>query len=298
MATMILPMTHGQVLREFIRVAGRAVLHTSSNWTPSISFTAGVDVWFPISVAAGGALGETLPVYAWSVQPYIDDSEGRAKIKPRLEQLPGAEISVTSVEGVHVQSGALVTSEGGRAVATVWADAGAPEEGGLVSGRVRLKIRKDTYQLEREQDIRIPCALVVSANGAQLVARPGRLLDPILLFSGHLLQPGDAVKVGGEFIGRNVHLRVRFCNAQEVVLTSHSLGGKIRCGAGQPGPPGSALESGLGKSDCRHPHGSSPLRADDRLQGPRQSGGRISGDPGPGGLVCHHAGRGRGRLAA
>jgi hypothetical protein len=89
---------------------------------------------FPLALLPGGALGDTLPVYAWSVQPYIDDSEGRAKIKPRLEQLPGAETSVTSVEGVHVQSGALVTSEGGRAVATVWADASAPEEGGLVSG--------------------------------------------------------------------------------------------------------------------------------------------------------------------
>ncbi len=226
-ATRILPMTNGQVLNESLVVAGRAVLETSdTNWTPSVLFEALVHVAFPITVSAGSAVGGMLPVYAYSVLPHINTNAPHyPRVEHRLTPLPGAVVTVAPVAGVHVRSADLITSEVGRAMATVWADASAPQEGGLVPGQVRLTVRKDSFQLQREQSIRIPYAMVISALGAELVHRPGSIADPRLLFSGDLLLPGDVVRVGTEFVGGNVHLRVRFCNGQEVVLTAQGIGG-------------------------------------------------------------------------
>jgi hypothetical protein len=142
-------------------------------------------------------------------------------------------VKVEPLEGVEAESVWLSTDSSGRAVAAVWAPASSvPDAAGLVSGRVRLKVVGDGAVNQREQDIHIPYARVVAANGATLVARSGELLEPFPIFSGSSLRPGDVVQVGDELIWSGTYLTIQFCSGQQVTLQASTPGG-LRAVVGQ-----------------------------------------------------------------
>lgn len=228
--------TNQEHLVEYCLLQGRAVLHTTdTNWTPTANFTATLYVARPISVAAGGAVGGSLALYAYAQTPYVRSNTltGVSWVDYLSEPLPDAQVKAEAVEGVEVASGWLTTGEAGNARATVWAETSSlVDVAGLVSGRVRIKAVKDRATVQREVDLHIPYANVASANGAFLVGRAGAILEPRGIIDGEILRPGDVVRVGNEFIGTGPYLNVSFCNGQRVTLQSDTVGG-IRAVVGQ-----------------------------------------------------------------
>lgn len=234
--TLINLSTNQEYLNENRLLQGRVILHTTdANWTPVAVFSATLHVARPISVAAGGAAGGSLALYAYSRAPYVATNSDATLswVDYGSTPLPGAEVKAEAVDGINVSSGWLTTGEAGNASATAWVETSSPvDTAGMVSGRVRIKAVKDRATVQREVDIHIPYALVTSANGAFLVGRGGAILEPRGIVDGDHLRPGDVVQVGNEVIGTGPYLNVWFCNGQRVVLQSDIVGG-VRATVGQ-----------------------------------------------------------------
>lgn len=227
--------TNRELAARVILLQGRAVLQTTDPlWTPTASFSATLYIARPLTVTAGGASGGLLPIYAYAQEPYIrTNTAGLRWVDYRFDLLPGAQVKAEPLEGVQCSSGWLTTDDDSEARAVVWAPTSSePDAAGLVHGRVKLKAVKDRATAEREMDIRIPYALVVSANGATLVGRAGTIVEPSPIVDGDLLKPGDVVQVGNEVIWSGPYLVVRFCNGQQLALQAFGPGG-IRAVVGQ-----------------------------------------------------------------
>ncbi len=227
--------TNRELLNRVILLQGRAVLYTTNpNWTYTAGFTATLYLIRPLTVAAGGASGGLLPIYAYDQKPYIrTGTAGLRWVDYRHEPLPDASVKAEPVEGVESGSGWLTTDSNGRAMAEIWAPTSSePDAAGLVHGRVKLKAQKDRATAEREVDIRIPYALVAAANGATLVARAGAIIEPSPIIAGQNLFPGDVVQVGNEVIWSGAYLTVSFCNGQQLTLQSDTVSG-LRAVVGQ-----------------------------------------------------------------
>lgn len=227
--------TNRELAARIISLQGRAVLHTTDPlWTPTASFSADLYIARPITVTASGATGGSLWIHANSQEPYIrTNTAGLRWVDYRGDLLPGAQVKAEPLEGVQCSSGWLATDDISRAMAVVWAPTSSePDAAGFVHGRVRLKAVKDRATAEREMDIRIPYASVVSANGATLVGRAGAIMEPRDIVGGDVLKPGDVVQVGNELIWSGPYLTVRFCNGQQLTLQDFGPGG-LRAVVGQ-----------------------------------------------------------------
>lgn len=227
--------TNRELAARIIFLQGRAILETTDPlWTPTANFSADLYIARPLTVTAGGASGGLLPIYAYSQEPYIrTNTAGLRWVDYRYDLLPGAQVKAEPLEGVQSSSGWLTTDDISRAMAAVWAPTSSePDASGLVHGRVKLKAVKDRATVEREVDIRIPYALVASANGATLVGRAGAIVEPRRIVDGDLLKPGDVVQVGDELIWSGPYLTVRFCNGQQLALQAFGPGG-LRAVVGQ-----------------------------------------------------------------
>ncbi|MGC8988663.1 MAG: Calx-beta domain-containing protein [Verrucomicrobiia bacterium] len=227
--------TNKEAINQIRLIAGRAVLHTTDpNWTPSAHFLSTLYVVRPISVSAGGALGGSMSVYAYSNTPCIQTNVGgQAWVDYKFDPLPNASVKVEPILGAEVSSGWLTTDDSGRAVVSVWAETSSPvDEAGYVHGTVRIKGVKDRATVERETELRIPYALVVGVNGASLVGRAGAIIEPWRIIDGDVLKPGDVVQVGNELIGSGTYLTLKFCNGQQLTLQSDTVSG-VRAVVGQ-----------------------------------------------------------------
>jgi hypothetical protein len=214
-------------LNAILGLSGGLVITTSDPFiSPSCTFFGMLDIYKPLSVGIYTGGRNNLIAGAYRITPYIATNGPSPRVDVRQVAEPDVSFRFES-DGVAIIGDTfwMTTDESGTVRTTLNAPTTASDDDGYVHVNVGYKVVKHAFQDEGSRNLSLSFAMVLSANGAQWVGHEGTIMDPVPLWSGNQLKPGDTVQVGSDVATTAMHLQIMFCDGQLVTLQSETYSG-------------------------------------------------------------------------
>lgn len=195
--------------------------------SPSCSFYGALDIYKPLSVSIYTGGGNLLFGKAYRVIPAIVTDGPNTWIGEQDVAEPDVSFRFES-DGVAVigDTSWMTTDDSGMVKTTLNAPTTtATDDAGLVRVKVGYKVVKHAFKDEGNCNLSLSFAMVIAANGAQLVGHEGAIMDPVPLWNGDHLKPGDIVQVGNDMATTAMNLQIEFCDGQVALLQSETYSG-------------------------------------------------------------------------